>query len=103
MLAIWLSNYLFIVLTIPLESVTPQDLGKVFLIRHALEKKIVIDNKLCLPKLRFNQCAQISPYVKEKFGKYKYICFMLWSLKFSRSCHSVFLTGYRIMRLCLKK
>lgn len=27
---------------------------------------------------------------------------MLWSLKFSRSCHSVFLTGYRIMRLCLK-
>ncbi|WRR79273.1 glycosyltransferase family 2 protein [Escherichia coli] len=76
---------------------------KGFLIRHALEKKIVIDNKLCLPKLRFNQCAQISPYVKEKFGKYKYICFMLWSLKFSRSCHSVFLTGYRIMRLCLKK
>lgn len=76
---------------------------KGFLIRHALEKKIVLEKGLKLPELSFNQCAQISPYVNDRFGCSKYIRFMIWSLKYSLSFHSMLLTGYRIIRLCLKK
>lgn len=74
-----------------------------FIIRHRLENRIAKKLEIDRLSLRFNQKAQISPFIYKRSGYKKYLIFMLCSLKGNISLKNVLLTLYRVGRTWGKK
>lgn len=82
-------------------SNSPKSL-KGFLIRHRLENYVMKNQGNIVEQVKFNQCAQVSPFLYKRRGYNKYVSFMIWSLNYNLSVKNVLLTFARVLKIsCL--